>query len=69
MRISVQPAKRDDRVKVIFDRTLTSSDLQPGAQRGASMLLVVDGLYDASHYRYTLEFAEEEMQLLTALHD
>ncbi len=64
MRISVQPAKRDDHVKIIFDRSLTSDDVRPRQQGGASLLLVAAGLYDGSRFRYTLDLAAEEVRLL-----
>jgi hypothetical protein len=65
MRISVQPAKRDDQVKIIFDRPVTADQVQPGKHGVVSLLLLLPGLYgDGSHYRYTLTLAAEEVQLL-----
>jgi len=52
MRISVQPAKRDDQVKVIFDRPVTAEDLRSGEDGRISLLLVLPGIYgDGSRYR------------------
>ncbi|QDC00332.1 hypothetical protein [Mesorhizobium sp. 8] len=65
MRISVQPAKRNDRVKIIFDRPMTIDDVQIGLQGGASLLVVAGDLYNSgSRFRYTLDLTADEVGLL-----
>jgi hypothetical protein len=68
MRFSVQPAKRNDRIKVIFDRPMISDDIRPGAQGRVSLLLVAGDLYNSgSRFRYTLDLAVDEVRLLMSL--
>lgn len=65
MRISVQPAKRNDRVKVIYDHPMTSDDVSPGPDGEVSLLLVAGDLYNSgSRFRYTLKLTADEVQLL-----
>jgi len=66
MRISVQPAKRNDRVKVIYDHPMTSDDVSLGPSGEVSLLLVAGDLYNSgSRFRYTLNLTSDEVQLLS----
>ncbi|MGN6535618.1 MAG: hypothetical protein ACTHKQ_07795 [Mesorhizobium sp.] len=68
MRISVQPAKRNDRTKIIFDCPLTTDAVQLGAHGAASILLVASDLYNSgSRFRYTFDLEAEDVRLLVSL--
>jgi hypothetical protein len=66
MRISVQPAKRNDRVKVIYDHPMTSDNVSLGPDGRVSLLLIAGDLYNSgSRFRYTLNLTADEVQLLS----
>jgi hypothetical protein len=61
MRISIGPAKRDGRSKVVFDRPIEKTEIHRDPSGQVRINLVASGIYDTSRYRYSIELDESEV--------
>jgi hypothetical protein len=63
MKVLVRPSRRDGCSKVVFDGEIDTDALEK-TDKGVSISIVLNSIYDTSKYHYRFDFTREEARAL-----